>query len=212
MYRKSNTKQKLGFPDSSVGKESTRNAGDPGSIPESGRSAGGGIGYRFQYSWVSLVAQLVKNLRANAGDLGLSPGLGRSPGEGNDYPFSILAREFHGYGVTNGQDCGTFTFTPLQGQLPGCCVPVSSSAPAVPSSQICHRNPSNPESDHIIPQIKIAKCFPIVLRAFPTVWLHFLPPFSCSLGYIYSSFLVVSWRSQIHSCSLALCPCIANPL
>ena len=30
------------FPDSSVGKESTCNAGDPGSIPGSGRSAGEG--------------------------------------------------------------------------------------------------------------------------------------------------------------------------
>ena len=50
-----------GFPDSSVGKESTCNVGDPGSIPESGRSAGEGIGYPLQYSWVSLVAQLVKN-------------------------------------------------------------------------------------------------------------------------------------------------------
>ena len=34
-----------GFPDSSVGKESACNAGDPGSIPGSGRSAGEGIGY-----------------------------------------------------------------------------------------------------------------------------------------------------------------------
>ena len=51
----------LGFPDSSVGKESAYNAGDPGSIPESGRSAGEGIGYTCQYSWASLVAQLVKN-------------------------------------------------------------------------------------------------------------------------------------------------------
>ena len=50
-----------GFPDSSVGKESTCNAGDPGSIPGSGRSAGEGIGYLLQYSWVSLVAQLVNN-------------------------------------------------------------------------------------------------------------------------------------------------------
>ena len=49
---------------SSVGKESTCNAGDPGSIPGSGRSAGEGIGYLFQYSWISLVAQLVKNLPA----------------------------------------------------------------------------------------------------------------------------------------------------
>ena len=51
----------LGFPDSSVGKESTCNAGDPGSIPGSGRSTGERIGYPLQYSWASLVAQLVKS-------------------------------------------------------------------------------------------------------------------------------------------------------
>ena len=51
-------------PDSSVGKESACNVGDPGSIPGSGRSTGEGIGYPLQYSWVSLVAQLVKNLPA----------------------------------------------------------------------------------------------------------------------------------------------------
>ena len=49
---------------SSVGKESTCNAGDPGSIPGSGRSTGEGTGYSLQYSWASLVAQLVKNLPA----------------------------------------------------------------------------------------------------------------------------------------------------
>jgi len=48
----------LGFPDSSVGKESTCNAGGPGSIPELGRSAGEEIGYPLQYSWASLMAQL----------------------------------------------------------------------------------------------------------------------------------------------------------
>ena len=48
----------------SVGKESAYNAGDPGSIPGSGRSTGKGIGYRLQDSWASLVAQLVKNLLA----------------------------------------------------------------------------------------------------------------------------------------------------
>ena len=53
-----------GFPDSSVGKESTFNAGVPGSIPGLERSAGEGIGYPLQYSWASLVAQLVKNLPA----------------------------------------------------------------------------------------------------------------------------------------------------
>ena len=46
---------------SSVSKESTCNAGDSGLIPESGRCAGEGIGYPFQYSWASFVAQLVKN-------------------------------------------------------------------------------------------------------------------------------------------------------
>jgi len=45
----------------SVGKESTCKAGDPDSIPASGRSAGEGIGYPLQSSWASLVAQLVKN-------------------------------------------------------------------------------------------------------------------------------------------------------
>ena len=52
------------FPDSSAGKESTCNTGDPSSIPGSGRSAGEGIGYPLQYSWASLVANLVMNLPA----------------------------------------------------------------------------------------------------------------------------------------------------
>ena len=54
----------LGFPVSSVGKESTCNAGDPGSILGSGRSAGEGIGYPLQYCWAFPVAQPVKNLPA----------------------------------------------------------------------------------------------------------------------------------------------------
>ena len=53
-----------GFPHSSVGKESTCNAGDPGSIPGSGRFPGEGIGYPLQYSWASPVALLVKILPA----------------------------------------------------------------------------------------------------------------------------------------------------
>ena len=57
-------KRKKGFPDSSVGKESVCNAGDPGSIPQLGRSAREGIGYPLQYSWATLVAQLIKNLPA----------------------------------------------------------------------------------------------------------------------------------------------------
>ena len=50
-----------GFPDSSVGKESTCNEGNLGLIPSLGRSAGEGITYPLHYSWASLVAQLVKN-------------------------------------------------------------------------------------------------------------------------------------------------------
>ena len=45
-----------GSPDSSVGKESSCNAGDPSSTPGSGRSPGERIGYPLQYSWASLVA------------------------------------------------------------------------------------------------------------------------------------------------------------
>ena len=58
------------FPDSSVGKESAWNAGNPGSIPGSGRSTGKGVGYPFLCSWTSLVAQWYKkkkNPPANAG-------------------------------------------------------------------------------------------------------------------------------------------------
>ena len=42
----------LGFPCSSVGKESACNAGDPGSIPASGRSLGEGNGNPLQYSYL----------------------------------------------------------------------------------------------------------------------------------------------------------------
>ena len=83
-----------GFPGSSVGKESTCNAGDPSSIPGLGRYAGEGIGYPLQYSWASLVAQLVKNLPAVretwVGSL--------LPGEGKGYPFQDS-------GLENSTDC-----------------------------------------------------------------------------------------------------------
>ena len=54
----------MGFPGSSVGKESACNAGNPSLIPGSGRSPGEGTGYPLQYSWASLVAQMVKKLPA----------------------------------------------------------------------------------------------------------------------------------------------------
>ena len=76
------------FPDSSVGKESTCNAGDPGSIPGLGRSTGEEIGYPLQYSWAFLEVQLVKKKSTcNAGDLGSISGAGRSTGEEIGYPL-----------------------------------------------------------------------------------------------------------------------------
>ena len=51
----------VGFHGSSAGKEFACNTGDPGSIPESGSSPGEGIGFPLQYSWASLVTQMVKN-------------------------------------------------------------------------------------------------------------------------------------------------------
>ena len=54
----------MGFPHSSVGKESACNVGNPSLIPGLGRSLGEGIGYPLQYSWASLMPQMVKNLPA----------------------------------------------------------------------------------------------------------------------------------------------------
>ena len=51
----------LGLPGGSAGKESAYNEGDPGLIPGLRRSSGEGRGYPLQYSWASLMAQLVKN-------------------------------------------------------------------------------------------------------------------------------------------------------
>ena len=66
-----------GFPDSSVGKESACNAGDPSLIPGSGRSLGEGIGYPLQNSWASFVAQLVKSC-LQCGRPGFNPRIPRS--------------------------------------------------------------------------------------------------------------------------------------
>ena len=81
-----------GFPDSSVGKESTCNARDPGLIPGSGRSAGEGIGYPLQYSWASLVAQLVKKPPAM-----WDPWIGKIPWRRERLPTPVFwPGEFHG--------------------------------------------------------------------------------------------------------------------
>ena len=54
----------MGFPRGSAGKEFACNAGVPSSIPGLGRSPREGIGCPLQYSWASLVTQMVKNLPA----------------------------------------------------------------------------------------------------------------------------------------------------
>ena len=80
-----------GFPDSLVGKETTCNAWDPGSIPGWGISTREGIGYALQYSWASFVTQLVKNPPAMQETW--VPSLGRSPGGGKGYPLQYSGLE-----------------------------------------------------------------------------------------------------------------------
>ena len=81
----------MGFPHSSVGKETACNAGDLGSIPGSGRSTEEGIGYPLQYSWASHVAQLVKNPPVMQETWVQSLGWEDPSGEGKGYPLQYLA-------------------------------------------------------------------------------------------------------------------------
>ena len=80
----------MGFPHRSAGKESTCNAGDPGSIPGWGRSPGEGVGYPLKYSWASLVAQLVKNQPAIQETWVQSLGWEDTPEKGKATHSSIL--------------------------------------------------------------------------------------------------------------------------
>ena len=62
-FREGST-ETTGLPGGSVVKNLLATVGDleeSGSVPGSGRSPGEGIGYPRQYSWDSLVAQMVKN-------------------------------------------------------------------------------------------------------------------------------------------------------
>ena len=81
----------MAFPGGSAGKESTYDAGDPSLISGLGRRPGEGIGYLFQCSWISQVAQMVKYLLAMQETC--VPSLGwDDPLEGGMEPhFSILA-------------------------------------------------------------------------------------------------------------------------
>ena len=97
-----------GFPDSSVSKESACSLGDFVSIPGSGRSPGEGIAYTLQYSWASLVAQLLKNLPAMQETWVRSVGWEDSPGEeGKSYPLQHS-------GLENSTDCLVYRVTKSQ--------------------------------------------------------------------------------------------------
>ena len=74
------------FPGKSAGKESTCNAGDPGSVLGLGRSPREGICYPLQYSWAFPGGSDGKEFSCNVGDLGSIPGLGKSPGGGHGNP------------------------------------------------------------------------------------------------------------------------------
>ena len=79
-----------GFPGSSDGKESACNAGDPSSIPELGSSPGEEIGYPLQYSWASLVAQMVKNICPQCRRPGFNPQVGNIPWRREQLPTSVF--------------------------------------------------------------------------------------------------------------------------
>jgi len=74
-------------------------------VPGLGRSREE-IGYPLQYSWASLVAQLVKNLPAIAEDLGLIPGLvGKIPWRRERLPTPVFwSAEFHELQNPRGQN------------------------------------------------------------------------------------------------------------
>ena len=83
----------MDFLSSSAGKESTCNAGDPGSIPGSGK-----IPWRRGRLPTLVFLGLPggsagKESACNAGDLGSIPGLGRSPEEGKGYSLQYSGLE-----------------------------------------------------------------------------------------------------------------------
>ena len=98
----------MGFPDSSVDKESACSAGDPSSIPGSGRSTGEGMGYPLLYSWASLAAQLVKNPPAMWETWVRSLSWEEPLKKGKTTHSSVLAGEFHGlYSPWGRKELGT---------------------------------------------------------------------------------------------------------
>ena len=105
------------FLGSSAGKDSACKAGDPGSMPVSGRSPGEGIGYPFQYSQVSLEAQLVKN-PLQGGRPGFNPWVGKIPWRRERPPTPVFwPREFQGLYRPWGKELDTTERLPLSQEM-----------------------------------------------------------------------------------------------
>ena len=86
---------RLGFPDSSVGKEFACNTGDFSSIPGLGRLAGKGIGYPLQYTWALWLSR--KRICLQCGRPGFDPWIGKIPWRRKRLPTPIFwPGEFHG--------------------------------------------------------------------------------------------------------------------
>ena len=88
----------MDFPDSSVGKEYTCNAGDPGSIPQVGKISWKRDGLPTPVFLGFPGGSDGEESACNTGELALIPGLGRSPGERKGYPLRC-------FGLKNSMDC-----------------------------------------------------------------------------------------------------------
>ena len=115
----------MDFPDSSVDKESACNSWNPGLIPGLGRPTGEGIGYLLQYSWPSLVAQLVSRIHLQHGRPGFDPWVGKIPWRREAYPLQYSGLENYMYFIVHGVTkswtwltfASTFILTSVRWQL-----------------------------------------------------------------------------------------------
>ena len=152
------------FPNSSVGKESTRNAGDSGLIPGLGRSAEEGTGYSLQYSWASLVAQLVKNPPAKQETWVQI--LGSNPWTRERLPTPVFwLGEFHG--LYSPQGCKESDTTEQLSHSCGACVRLIFLVQSLFfSMDACHVFPQ-----YVLALIPFIRVGAVVTRACTVCWL-----------------------------------------
>ena len=77
------------FPDSSVGKESACNSGDPGSVPGSERSAGEGVRYPLQYRGLPLWLSWLR-IHLQCRRPGFDPWVGKTPWRRERLPTPVF--------------------------------------------------------------------------------------------------------------------------